>query len=131
MLIVVLPIIGVIIFGLLYWKFSNRYDDTFETFACLFAVFITISAVILLALFLIRLCDGDHYEVEMERARIEYYIENEPDDKFENIYNTVVEFNKTVYKNHNALKSPWTNWFVHSWWADIEPIDWIPQYYSN
>lgn len=131
MLLVALPIIATIILGLLCWKFSNRYDDMFENLTCFFAVFIVISALMLVALFLFRVADDDHYEVEMERARIEYYIENELTDEFEDIYNTVVEFNKRVYKNHDALKSPWTNWFVHSWWADIEPIDWIPQYYSN
>lgn len=130
MLLVVLPIIGATIFFCLGLKFHNN-DDTLETLACWFAGFVTIAVVMVITVFLFRIADYDHYEVEMERAKIEYYIQNEPDDEFENIYNTVIEFNKTVYKNQDTLKSPWTNWFVHSWWADIEPIDWVPQYYSN
>lgn len=130
MLLVVLPIIGATIFFCLGLKFHNN-DDTLETLAYWFAGFVTIAVAMVIAVFLFRMADDDHYEVEMERAKIEYYIQNEPDDKFENIYNTVVEFNKTVYKNQDALKSPWTNWFVHSWWADIEPIDWAPQYYND
>lgn len=130
MLLVVLPIIGAAIFFCLGLKFHDHYD-TFETLACWFAGFVTVAVFMVIAVLLFRAVDDDHYEVEMERAKIEYYIQNEPDDEFENIYNTVIEFNKTVYKNHDTLKSPWTNWFVHSWWADIEPIDWVPQYYSN
>ena len=130
MLLVVLPIIGATIFFCLGLKFHNN-DDTLETLACWFAGFATVAVIMVLAVLLFRTVDDDHYEVEMERAKIEYYIQNESDDKFENIYNTVIEFNKTVYKNQDTLKSPWTNWFVHSWWADIEPIDWVPQYYND
>lgn len=130
MLLVVLPIIGAVIFFCLGWKFKD-HDDTLETIACWFAGFATVAIIMVLAVLLFRTVDDDHYEVEMKRAKIEYYIQSESDDEFENIYNTVIEFNKTVYKNQDTLKSPWTNWFVHSWWADIEPIDWVPQYYSN
>lgn len=131
-MILILAPLAISIICLFFFFKCKRNDDLAECFGCVFALSTVALMILLVALFLIRVCDSDRYQVEMDRANIVRYIETHSDEAETNddIYNTmykkVYSFNHTLYKRQRTRSSLLTNWFRAGWWLEIEPINWTP-----
>ncbi len=130
MILIMVPLAVVVICVILYNKLSD--DDALECIGCVLAISLVSLIILCIAAFLMRACDSDQFQVEMDRANIERYIELYGDDADtnEDVYNTIYDkvysFNYTVYKRQKTRSSLLTSWFRAGWWLDIEPINWTP-----
>lgn len=124
--IAVLLVIAVVIF-----LFSNKYSECHvnaQIAAWLLCGFMLFA---LAALCSERAASGLQREkVEAEREIIVYQMENQKDflqqsriGVDELLYTQIKDFNDKVRSKQYCRRSPWLNWFVPSFWDEIELID--------
>ena len=130
MILLLIPIVVMIICSILSHKIKNV--DTNEGIGVIFGIALVTLMIFSIVCFLMRICDSDKFEIDMERANIVRYIETYGDDAdtnedvYNTIYNKVYEFNYQVYKAQRTRSNPLISWFRAGWWMEIEPIDWTP-----
>ena len=130
MILLMIPAVVMIICIILSYKIKNV--DTQEGIGVIFGIALIALIIFSIICFLIRICDYDKFEMDMERANIVRYIEqygddaNTNEDVYNTIYNKVYEFNYQVYKAQRTRSNLFISWFRAGWWMEIEPIDWTP-----